>query len=88
MISDICRGTDFTAASGVLTSPNYPYAYDINTACSKKISVGKHTGKTIVISFTRFDVEFYKDCLWDYVEVSLMIRYQILYSPAGSAIPD
>ncbi|XP_053120680.1 cubilin [Hemicordylus capensis] len=63
--STVCSH-DYTEASGVLTSPNYPNHYPNKMTCIYKISVGNN--KQISLHFTNFSLEG-GVCTGDYVEL-------------------
>ncbi|KAI4562255.1 hypothetical protein MJT46_011217 [Ovis ammon polii x Ovis aries] len=53
--------------SGVISSPNYPAAYDSLTHCSWLLEAPQ--GHTINLTFTDFDIEAHENCAWDSVTV-------------------
>ncbi|NP_001072.2 cubilin precursor [Homo sapiens] len=53
--------------SGVITSPNYPNAYDSLTHCSSLLEAPQ--GHTITLTFSDFDIEPHTTCAWDSVTV-------------------
>ncbi|KAL0627634.1 Cubilin [Plecturocebus cupreus] len=71
LISD-CGGIQI-GESGVITSPNYPNAYDSLTHCSWLLEAPQ--GHTITVSandwltFSSFDIEPHTTCAWDSVTV-------------------
>ncbi|XP_063159632.1 cubilin [Candoia aspera] len=64
--STVCSH-EYTTASGVLTSPNYPNNYPDKMACVYKIHVANN--KQIALHFTNFSLESGARCLHDYVEI-------------------
>uniref|UniRef100_A0A8D2IQV5 Cubilin n=1 Tax=Varanus komodoensis TaxID=61221 RepID=A0A8D2IQV5_VARKO len=58
---------EYTEASGVLTSPNYPNLYPNRMTCTYRIHVGNN--KQIALHFTNFSLEGGATCPSDYVEV-------------------
>ncbi|XP_066485218.1 cubilin [Tiliqua scincoides] len=63
--STVCSH-DYTEASGVLTSPNYPNHYPNRMSCIYRITVGNN--KQIALHFTNFSLEG-GVCSSDYVEI-------------------
>lgn len=61
-----CGGT-FTALSGFIASPNYPKNYENNLLCDYKIRLPE--GKTIALSFLKFDLEPDNACRYDSVKI-------------------
>ncbi|KAM7237074.1 hypothetical protein CapIbe_011318 [Capra ibex] len=53
--------------SGVISSPNYPAAYDSLTHCSWLLEAPQ--GHTINLTFSDFDIEAHENCAWDSVTV-------------------
>ncbi|NWR74432.1 CUBN protein, partial [Centropus unirufus] len=64
--SKVCGG-NYSAETGVLTSPNYPNNYPVRTECIYTITVG--INRQIVLHFTNFSLEGNKRCTDDYVEI-------------------
>uniref|UniRef100_A0A8C3I7Z9 Cubilin n=1 Tax=Chrysemys picta bellii TaxID=8478 RepID=A0A8C3I7Z9_CHRPI len=64
--STVCSH-QYTDATGVLTSPNYPRNYPVQTECIYRIRV--ETNKQIALHFTNFTLEGNKLCSMDYVEI-------------------
>ncbi|NXY67496.1 CUBN protein, partial [Glareola pratincola] len=62
--SKVCSH-NYSAETGVLTSPNYPNDYPVRTECIYTITVG--INRQIVLSFTNFTLEGNKRCTEDYV---------------------
>ncbi|XP_061441668.1 cubilin [Rhineura floridana] len=58
---------EYTEASGVLTSPNYPNRYPNRMTCIYRIHVGNN--KQIALHFTNFSLEAGATCSSDYVEL-------------------
>uniref|UniRef100_A0A8C0J8V6 Cubilin n=1 Tax=Chelonoidis abingdonii TaxID=106734 RepID=A0A8C0J8V6_CHEAB len=65
-VSTVCTH-QYTDATGVLTSPNYPRNYPVKTECIYRIRV--ETNKQIALHFTNFILEGNKFCSSDYVEI-------------------
>ncbi|OWK03088.1 CUBN [Cervus elaphus hippelaphus] len=53
--------------SGVISSPNYPAAYDSLTHCSWLLEAPQ--GHTINLTFRDFDIEAHENCAWDSITV-------------------
>ncbi|RMC04939.1 hypothetical protein DUI87_18115 [Hirundo rustica rustica] len=64
--SKVCS-QNYTSATGVLTSPNYPSNYPVRMECIYTITVGMNS--QIVLNFTDFSLEGNKRCTEDYVEI-------------------
>lgn len=62
---------------GRLVSPNYPGNYPNNLQYFVKL-VGPESTR-LVIQFSKIDMEFQKDCLYDYVEVSNQYQVVLYY---------
>lgn len=58
---------DYSADTGVLTSPNYPNPYPVDVECIYTITVAMN--KQIVLYFTNFTLEGNRRCTEDYVEI-------------------
>uniref|UniRef100_A0A8D0GFF0 Cubilin n=1 Tax=Sphenodon punctatus TaxID=8508 RepID=A0A8D0GFF0_SPHPU len=63
--STVCS-REYTEATGVLTSPNYPNNYPNKMECLYRIRVD--TNNQIALHFTNFSLEWNRNC-WDYVEL-------------------
>nr|XP_020016661.1 cubilin-like [Castor canadensis] len=61
-----CGGIQ-TGESGVITSPNYPAAYNSSAHCSWLLEAPQ--GHTITLTFSDFDIETHVSCDWDSVTV-------------------
>ncbi|NXY42567.1 CUBN protein, partial [Ceuthmochares aereus] len=64
--SKVCSH-NYSAETGVLTSPNYPNYYPVRTECIYTITVG--INRQIVLLFTNFTLEGNKVCTNDYIEI-------------------
>uniref|UniRef100_A0A8B9GL35 Cubilin n=1 Tax=Amazona collaria TaxID=241587 RepID=A0A8B9GL35_9PSIT len=64
--SKVCSH-NYSTETGVLTSPNYPNNYPVQTECIYTITV--EMNKQIVLNFTDFTLEGNKRCTQDYVEI-------------------
>lgn len=58
---------DYNTETGVLTSPNYPNNYPVQTECIYTITVG--INRQIVLRFTNFTLEGNLRCTEDYIEI-------------------
>ena len=52
---------------GIVTSPNFPRAYDNNQLCSTVITAG--AGQTVTLSFVTFSVEDANNCGFDSLKI-------------------
>ncbi|KRY12598.1 Tolloid-like protein 1 [Trichinella patagoniensis] len=59
-------GGNFTADSGVIENPNYPYDYTPNSDCVWTITVPEEY--QVAIIFTMFQLEQHEDCIYDFLE--------------------
>ena len=66
----VCGGT-FTELSGMIQSPNFPSPYPASKQCVYVIALDP--GKAIRLDFLNFDVEDAATCLYDFVEVFLLL---------------
>ncbi|XP_062489682.1 cubilin isoform X1 [Pezoporus occidentalis] len=64
--SKVCSH-NYSTETGVLTSPNYPNNYPVQTECIYTITV--EINRQIVLNFTDFTLEGNKRCTQDYVEI-------------------
>lgn len=62
---------------GRLMSPNYPLIYPNNLNNTIKLVGPERT--RLVIQFSKIDLEYQKDCLYDYIEVSFDFRMILLF---------
>ena len=66
---EIKCGGNYTSEVGVIVSPNYPYLYNQNISCVWIVTV--NDSSLISLKFTMMDIEYVKDCRFDYVEVRI-----------------
>ncbi|KAF7287446.1 hypothetical protein GWI33_001415 [Rhynchophorus ferrugineus] len=64
--NNLCGGNYYTAA-GIIRSPGFPKEYPTNRECVWTITVP--TGSQIMLNVTRFEIEYYTKCKYDYLEV-------------------
>ncbi|XP_017555843.2 cubilin [Pygocentrus nattereri] len=60
-------GGDLNAASGTISSPNYPNLYPHNRVCHWRITVPQ--GRRVTLTFNDLRLEEHGSCAFDYVEV-------------------
>ena len=65
-ISLACGG-DLFGERGVIKTPNYPDNYYDNEVCQWVIHAPDN--ETVDLKFTEFEVEFARDCDFDYLEI-------------------
>lgn len=66
-------GQDYTALTGVITSPNYPDNYPHQRECTWTITAPE--GNQILLNVTNFSLENHPNCNYDFLE----IRYKNIY---------
>jgi len=66
-----------TAFSGVVETPNFPYAYEPQSTCEWIVETSY--GNTINASFSRFDLQpaIAGTCTADYVEANFILYYAV-----------
>ena len=62
----LCR-SEFNSQDGLIKTPGYPYRYPSKADCMWKIKGSK--GLRTKIEFLDFNVEFSRNCLYDYLEI-------------------
>jgi len=61
----------FTNMVGTIKSPNYPKNYGNKE--NRYYTIIAPTKREIVLIFSSFDVEYEKDCAYDYLEVKALV---------------
>ncbi|CAH1775425.1 unnamed protein product [Owenia fusiformis] len=84
---EVCGG-DFTAPTGVFTSPNFPGQYPHSRQCSWRITVA--TDRRVTLQFTSFNLEPGLSCSYDYVLVRNGLRptSPVIARLCGNDVPD
>ena len=65
-LTDACR-TEFSNRHGLIRTPGYPYRYPSKANCVWKIRGSE--GLRTMIEFLDFNVEFSRNCLYDFLEI-------------------
>lgn len=69
LFSADCGTTEFSSASGVITSPGFPSDYPLGIRCTYRINLGTNP-TTLQLKFRTIDIEFQDECSYDSLEIN------------------